>query len=139
MKRRRSFERYRNSGLILNSLVDIALALVIAFIVSIPIFFETGIFVSAPGVTRAGTGESGSDIKANIFLTNDGKIILNEAQVSYENLADLLPRLMQRSIERRVIVAAEDQVKYERVMLVLDMAKQSGAADVALLRTRRQK
>lgn len=123
--------------MILNSLVDVALSLVIAFMVSMPLFFESGIFVSAPAAARTGANEPGSDIKANIFLTNDGKILLNEAQVSYENLTELLPRLLQRSVERRVVVAAEDQVKYDRVMRVLDIAKQSGAADLALLRTRR--
>lgn len=139
MQRRATAESYRNSGLILNSLVDIALSLVIAFIVSMPIFFESGIFVSAPGAVRAAAKEPGSDIKANIFITNDGRIILNEAQVSFENLSELLPRLLQRSVERRVIVAAEEQVKYDRVMKILDLAKQCGAADIALLRTRRVK
>ncbi|MEO0067595.1 MAG: biopolymer transporter ExbD [candidate division WOR-3 bacterium] len=137
--RRRGWEPRRNPGLVLNSLVDIALSLVIAFMVSMPLFFETGIFVSAPGAIKAGVNEPGSDIKANVYLTNDGRILLNEAQVSFENLAELLPRLLQRSIERRVVVAAEDLVKYERVMMVLDIAKQAGAADVALLRTRKAK
>ncbi|MGQ9707656.1 MAG: ExbD/TolR family protein [bacterium] len=137
--RRRGFEPRRNPGLILNSLVDVALSLVIAFMVSMPLFFESGIFVSAPGAVRAGANEPGSDIKANVYLTNDGRILLNEAQVSFENLSELLPRLLQRSVERRVIVSAEDQVKYERVMQVLDLAKQSGAADLSLLRTRRLK
>ncbi len=136
---RRRVEPRRNPGLILNSLVDIALSLVIAFMVSMPLFFETGIFVSAPGVIPSGANEPGSDIKANVYLTNDGRILLNEAQVSFENLSELLPRLLQRSIERRVVVAAEDQVKYDRVMRILDLAKQAGAADLALLRTRRQK
>ncbi len=138
MMRRLKIEPRRNTGLILNSLVDVALSLVIAFMVSMPLFFETGIFVSAPGAVRAKSNEPSSDIKANIFLTNDGKIFLNEARVSYENLRELLPRLLQRSAERRVIVAAEEGVKYDRVMQVLDLAKQSGAADLALLRTRRK-
>ncbi|MEO0081122.1 MAG: biopolymer transporter ExbD [candidate division WOR-3 bacterium] len=134
---RHRHERPPRTELILTSLVDIALSLVIGFIVSLPLFFETGIFVSAPGVTRAGASEPGSDIKANIFVANDGRILLNEAEVSYENLADLLPKLLERSVERKVVVAADDQVKYNRVMKVLDIAKQAGAADLALLRKRR--
>ena len=55
--RRRHVERRRNDGLIVNSLVDIALSLVIGFMVSMPIFFENGIFVSAPGVAQAGGAE----------------------------------------------------------------------------------
>ncbi|MCX7732594.1 MAG: biopolymer transporter ExbD [candidate division WOR-3 bacterium] len=135
--RRRSLERPRPSGLILNSLVDVALSLVIAFMVSMPLFFESGIFVSAPSAARAGANEPGSDIKANIYITKEGKILLNEAQVSFDNLSELLPKLLQRSVERRVVVAAEEGVRYEQVMRILDLAKQAGAADLALLRTRR--
>lgn len=137
--RRRSRPGPARTELILTSLVDIALSLVIGFIVSLPLFFETGIFVSAPGVARAGASEQGSDVKANIFITNDGRVLLNEAQVSYGNLAELLPRLLDRSLERKVVVAADEQVKYNRVMKVLDIAKQAGAADLALLRRRRTK
>ncbi len=135
--RRRNLERPRPSGLILNSLVDVALSLVIAFMVSMPLFFESGIFVSAPGAARAGANEPGSDIKANIYITKEGKILLNEAQVSFDNLSELLPKLLQRSVERRVVVAAEEGVRYEQVMRILDLAKQAGAVDLALLRTRR--
>jgi len=135
--RRRSRQGPQKTELILTSLVDVALSLVIGFIVALPLFFETGIFVSAPGASRAVGGEEGSDIKANIFVTNDGKIMLNEAQVSYENLAELLPRLLERSVDRKVVVAADEQVRYNRVMRVLDIAKQAGAADLALLRRRR--
>jgi biopolymer transport protein TolR len=134
--RRRPIEPRKNE-LILTSLVDVALSLVIGFMVAMPLFFETGIFVSAPGVARAGTSEPGSDIKANVFLTNDGRILLNETEVSDQQLSDLLPKLLDRSVEKRVVVATDDQVVYDRVMRVLDLAKQSGAADLALLRKRR--
>ncbi|MFO7675948.1 MAG: biopolymer transporter ExbD [bacterium] len=124
------------SELNLTSLVDVALALVIGFIVSIPLFFETGIFVSAPGVARAEATEEGSDVKANIYIDNDGRIFLNEAVVSGDNLADLLPRLLERSLEKRVVVSSGDMVQYDAVIRILDIAKQSGAADLALLRRR---
>jgi biopolymer transport protein ExbD len=135
--RRRHVERRRNDGLIVNSLVDVALSLVIGFMVSMPIFFENGIFVSAPGVAQAGGAvPSGSDIKANIFLANDGRILLNEVPVPEDSLRVLLPRLLDRSIERRVVISNENLVLYDAVVRVMDMAKQVGANDVAWLRTK---
>ncbi|MBM3332476.1 biopolymer transporter ExbD [candidate division WOR-3 bacterium] len=135
--RRRHEEHRRNDGLIVNSLVDIALALVIGFMVAMPIFFENGIFVSAPGVAQAGGAvPSGSDIKANVFLANDGRILLNEITVSEDSLRVLLPRLLDRSVERRVVISNENLVLYDAVVRVMDMAKQTGASDVAWLRTR---
>jgi len=123
-------------GLILNSLVDIALSLVIGFIVAIPLFFESGIFVNAPGVA-SGAATEVSDIKVNIHLLNDGGILLNEELVSYEKLEELLPQLLARSLEKRVIVSTDSEVTYERVIQILDLAKQKGAGELALLRSRR--
>lgn len=105
--------------------------------VAMPLFFETGIFVSAPGASRVAASEQGSDIKANIYIANDGRILLNEALVSYENLSELLPRLIARSVERRVVISADTLVVYDQVIRLMDMAKQAGAGDVALLRVRR--
>ncbi|MFO7650432.1 MAG: biopolymer transporter ExbD [bacterium] len=135
MKRRR--HETRHDQLILTSLVDIALSLVIGFLVAMPLFFESGIFVSAPGVSRAGSDEEGSDIKANVYINAEGDILLNESPVTFEQLAEFLPKLLDRSVERRVIVSTDEAVRYEQVMQVLDLAKQSGAADLALLRKRR--
>ena len=135
--RRRHVERRKNSGLIINSLVDVALSLVIWFMVSMPVFFENGIFVSAPGVAQAGGAvPSGSDIKANIFLANDGRILLNEIAVPEDSLRVLLPRLLDRSVARRVVISNEERVLYDVVVRVMDMAKQVGANDVAWLRTK---
>jgi len=96
-------------------------------------FFETGIFVSQPGVAKAKPGQE-SDIKVNIHLTNDGKIFLNEKPIPATVLPDLLPRLLARSVTRRVIISSEDRVRYNDVVQILDMAKQAGAADLCLLR-----
>ena len=123
-------------GLILNSLVDIALSLVIGFIVTIPLFFESGIFVNTPGVAKAGASDV-SDIKVNIHLLDDGAILLNEEIVSYERLAELLPELLARSVARKVIVSTDANVRYEQVVAILDLAKQKGAGQLALLRSKR--
>jgi biopolymer transport protein ExbD len=134
-RKRLKFEK-QPQGLILNSLVDIALSLVIGFIVTIPLFFESGIFVNAPGVAKASSGDV-SDIKVNIHLLDDGSILLNEEIVTYERLEELLPELLARSVARKVIISTDPNVRYESVIQVLDLAKQKGAGELALLRSRR--
>lgn len=119
--------------MILNSLVDIALALVIGFIVTIPYFFESGIFVNTPSVTKAAAGQA-TDIKANIHLLDDGQILLNQEDVTYEKLQELLPQLLARSVERKVTITADRYVIYNQVIKILDLAKQSGAGQLCLLR-----
>lgn len=133
--RRRHKFSHPPGELILNSLVDVALALVIGFIVTIPYFFESGIFVNTPGVAKA-QGSEATDIKANVHLTDDGRIILNEEEVSYERLQELLPKLLARSVERKVTITSDQHVLYNSVVKVLDLAKQSGAGQLCLLRKR---
>lgn len=136
--RRHKRLRYESEpqGLILNSLVDIALSLVIGFIVTIPLFFESGIFVNTPGVAKAGASDV-SDIKVNIHVLDDGSILLNEEIVTYDRLAELLPELLARSVARKVIVSTDANVRYEQVVSILDLAKQKGAGQLALLRSKR--
>ncbi len=62
--------------------------------------------------------------------------MLNEELVTYERLEELLPELLARSIARKVIISTEPDVRYERVIHVLDLAKQNGAGELALLRSR---
>jgi biopolymer transport protein ExbD len=134
MARKRIKHEVRREGLILTSIVDIALALVIGFIVALPFFFESGIFVSQPGVVKAEAGQA-SDVKVNIFLTNDGKIILNERTMTKQELTDLLPKLLARSMSKQVIIGSDDRVRYDDVVQILDLAKQAGAANLCLIRT----
>lgn len=138
MRKKRIQHDVKKEGLILTSIVDIALALVIGFIVALPFFFETGIFVSQPSVTKAAPGRE-TDVKVNILLTNDGNIVLNnERIISKESLTTILPKLLARSVSKRVIVSSEEKVRYDDVVQILDLAKQSGAANLCLLRQRKK-
>ncbi|MBM3315497.1 hypothetical protein FJY71_06635 [candidate division WOR-3 bacterium] len=136
--RRRPRESRANEGLILTSLVDVALSLVIGFMAAMPFFFENGIFVSAPGAARATANQAGSTVTANIFITNDGRVMLNESQVNEQQLADLVPRLLNRTADRRVYLSNEDSVAYAVVVKIMDMVKKADStASLAWLRTRR--
>lgn len=137
--RRRRHEPRANEGLILNSLVDIALSLVIGFMVSMPFFFENGIFVSAPGTARAAADQAGSTVTANIYITNDGRVMLNESQVDEEELFEFIPRLLNRTIDRRVYLSNDDSVAYSAVVRIMDIVKRADStASLAWLRTRRR-
>ncbi|MEO0073224.1 MAG: biopolymer transporter ExbD [candidate division WOR-3 bacterium] len=137
--RGRRRETRTNEGLILNSLVDIALSLVIGFMVSMPFFFENGIFVSAPSTARAAADQAGSTVTANIYITNDGRVMLNESQIDEHDLLELIPRLLNRTIDRRVYISNDDSVAYSAVIRIMDLVKRADStASLAWLRTRRR-
>jgi biopolymer transport protein ExbD len=133
--------------LIITSLVDIALCLVLGFMVSMPAFIESGIFVTSPSVSRGGAESAAAapadDIKVNIYLSDptpdspDGRIFLNEEAVTRDYLIKTLPQLLARSADRKVIIGTDFNVVYGRVVRVLDWAKQAGAGQLCLLRRAR--
>jgi len=138
---RRRREKHQRGELIITSLVDIALCLVLGFMVSMPAFIESGIFVTPSVLTKsagaAGDAQPGDDIKVSIYLPDDSRIFLNEDVVSQEELIADLPNLLARSVDRKVIVGTGPDVTYDRVIKVLDWAKQAGAEKLALLRRAR--
>jgi len=118
----------------ITSLVDISLTLVIGFIVALPYFFESGIFVSQAKLTKATDNSLVPELKVNIYLTKDGEIILNEKKVNFDVFKKLLPHLLERSWEKKVLISADSQVKYEKIINILDFCKESGAKELILIR-----
>ncbi|RKY95976.1 MAG: hypothetical protein DRQ06_02500 [Candidatus Hydrothermota bacterium] len=130
---KRKYEGIKRGRVNIVPLVDVSLSLLIMFVVSLPFVFETGIFVNAPGVV-ATKGKPSSDVKVNIYLKSDGSILLNDEPVDRKELEKLLPELLRRSADRKVIVSADTSVDYERVIEVLDLSKEKGAAELVILR-----
>lgn len=118
----------------ITSLVDVALSLVIFFIVTLPLLLETGIFIKAPTMQLVSRDQPGTEFKVHIYLTEGGEYFLNEQSVTREELEDLTEKLLKRSIEKLAVIRADGAVVHERVVEVLDMVRQKGALKLALVR-----
>lgn len=118
----------------ITSLVDIALSLVIFFIVTLPALLESGIFVKAPGVTPVGSTEQVDEFKVAIYLKADGTYLLNEEPIEKEQMGPLIELLLQRSVDKMVVVRADGAVSHGDVVEILDLAKEKKALRLALLR-----
>jgi len=137
-KRKSLSEESKKVGINLAPLVDISLSLVVIFIVSLPFILESGIFVSKGAVRKGVKTESvtETDVKVNIYLRSDGVILLNERPIPLGMLGDILARLFERSLTKDVILSADSTVIYKRVIEVIDIAKQSGAQEIFILKRR---
>jgi len=120
------------------SLVDIALSLVIFFIVTLPALLESGIFVRAPGVQNVGGQDPGDDVKVSIYIRSlpGDQIVyeLNKEPVERIELPGLMEALLARSADKIVMIRADGAVSHGHVVDVLDLAKRKEAASLALLR-----
>ncbi|GEM_PF-244963 len=139
-----SRKEHHSSKANITSLIDIALSLVIFFIVTLPAMLESGIFVKAPGVEKVSGGPS-DEFKVSIYLKQDGTYYLNDEQVATkETIGELkdaigqrIEELLMRSTSKLVIVKADGEVSHGAVVEMLDLAKQKEAAKLALIQGKR--
>ncbi len=117
-------------------LVDICLVLVIIFLIFAPAIYLSGITVTRAKATKTELQQTATEVKVNIYLPVDGRIILNEEEVDMAQLETLVRELLLRSPTKTVTVSADDDVIHDRVVSVLDLARQCGAASLCVLKRR---
>ena len=118
----------------LTSLVDVSLTLVIIFMVSYPLVMQSGINVSTPTLQKAKTVLEETELKAMINLKENDQVELNGSLVDYNILPDSLRLLLLASNKKIVLVSAEENVLHDRVVEVLDLAKQCGADKLSIVK-----
>lgn len=119
--------------------INVALLLVLFFMMSAPMMYHSGITISAPSLSKAAGQKKETEIKVNVHITDEGQIVLNKELVSEEQFPQLLAELLARSTSRIVLVSADDNVPHQSVVTVLDLAKQKGALKLAILKRKKRK
>lgn len=114
-------------------LVDIALVLVIIFMAVAPFVFQAGIQVSSSRVGAA-KGLAAQAENVTVLIAKDGSLTVNGEKATWENLSGKIRTHLVRSRDKLVMVAATPDNTVGQVVEALDVAKQSGAAKVAILR-----
>ncbi len=114
-------------------LVDVSLVLVIIFMAVAPFVFQAGIPVNSSRVGVA-TGLAVQKENVTVTLARDGALKVNGEATTWAALAAAIRRHLATSADRLVMVAAQPENVVGQVVEILDTAKQSGAAKVAILR-----
>lgn len=117
-------------------LVDICLVLVIVFLIFAPAIYLAGITVTRAKTAKTEEQQAPTEVKVNVFLSADGRIILNEEEVDAEKLEEIVRELLLRSATKTVTVSADPVVLHDRVVWALDLARQSGAINLCVLKRR---
>lgn len=109
-------------------LVDVALVLLIIFMVTAPMIIEGHMPVRLP---RAATGEQMSKLGLVVSISADGTVEVGGKAVSRGQIAaEIKSRLS--SPELPVIIRGDESVPYGVVATVLDAAREAGALKLAL-------
>ena len=121
----------------LTSLIDVALVLVVIFMVMTPMIMQSNITVSTPAVGQAAAGSAEqTELRAEVYLKQDGEVLINSVPVASTALTDSLRYLLSKSKRKLVVISADEQVIHDRVVATLDAARQAGAKDLSIVKRR---
>lgn len=117
----------------LTPLIDVCLVLVVILLVATPLAFESAIAVrNAVEAGRKAEQKSKSE-RIEVRVLDDATVELNRKPMARSLLGAELGPLLAESVTRRVVVSCAPGVAHGSFVNVLDQAKLSGAADIAVL------
>jgi biopolymer transport protein ExbD len=134
--RKSNIEDYEDSvGKIpITPMINVALLLVLFFMMTAPAIFMSGIGVKNPTLVKGGNSSDDTELKVNVYIDEKNRIHLNERLIEREEFPDMVAELLGRSVSRIVVVSAYPTIPIQEVVTILDISKQKGALKLVLLR-----
>lgn len=117
------------SDINITPLTDVALVLLIIFMVTTPMILAGGINVKLPTAT---TADSTPQRNITISLTQENKVYLNDRETGFDGLQSALEQFLKHEKDKTVILNADKTVMHGQVVRALDIAKKAGAVKLAI-------
>ena len=111
-------------------LVDVMLVLLIIFMVTAPLL-TVGVPVDLPKTDAKPITDPGEPLVVSV--KGDGKIFLQETEITLDTLAPKLAAITQNKQDTRIFVRGDKNVDYGRIMEVMGNLSVSGFNKVALI------
>ncbi len=111
-------------------LIDVALILLIIFMVITPFLVQSQIGVQLPKSTQG--SQPPQDNVIRIQISADGGLALEGKQIKISGLEKELTLRLSRSYKKTVLVQADKTVDIEKVIAVLDAAKKLGVTKLGI-------
>ena|SRR5580700_7699583 len=109
---------------------DVLLVLLVIFMVTTPLIIQGQIHVKLP---RAQSGAPLTPEKpVTLTLTALGKLYLNDAELSFQDLPGFLATALKNREDKTVIINADTNSTHGKVVELLDAAKAAGATKLAI-------
>jgi biopolymer transport protein ExbD len=121
MPRRRNggAEHSLSAEINVTSLVDVALTLLVIFLITAPIL-QGGVEVNVP---KAEVASMEAPQGVMVTMTRDERLYIGEAQVPWEQFASALTDVVRKEQARNLYLKADEGVPYGRVLRVLGAMK----------------
>ncbi len=117
------------SGINVTPLVDVVLVLLVIFLMTAPVLYQSAIKVQLP---KAATGEEASKSPLNFTLNSSGEVFWNNEQLTWEALGEKLKAMGEQTAETTAMISADQTTPHGNVIRLMDVLRQYGLTRFAL-------
>ena len=114
-------------------LIDVSLVLVVILLLATPLAFEAAFAMRETGQTARSASEQMDLSRVELQILSDSEVRVNRTVVKMAVLEATLRPLLSGGSARNVTVDCADAVSHGTFVTVLDVAKASGAGDIAVV------
>ena len=117
----------------LTPLIDVCLVLVVILLLATPIGFEAAIGMRKASAEARSAKVQSPEERIEVHILDDTHLEVNRVPVPPDSLNLVLEPRIAASTTKRVVIDCENSVTHGTFVNVLDRAKQSGAAEIAVV------
>jgi len=127
-KKKSRSRRIATSEITLTPLIDVALTLLVIFMITAPMV-QNGIKVDLP---QGNSKEVGSQQELVVTMSKDEKLFFNSYPIERKELVQSVQKALSQRDDIPVYVRADESLSYGRVIEIVDELKQAGVKYVAM-------
>ena len=118
------------SGINVTPLVDVVLVLLVIFLMTAPVLYQSAIKVQLP---KARSGEEASaKSPLNFTINAEGKVYWNGEELSWDKLSDRLKAMGPKLSDETAMISADQATPHGIVIKLMDALRTSGLVRFAL-------
>lgn len=110
-------------------LVDVVLVLLIIFLITAPVLYQSAIKVQLPKVK---TAEDTQKTALNFFITKEGNLFWDKNPVDWKHLGEKLNTFGNNLTDKSAAINADEATPHGQVVKLMDILRQSGLTRFAL-------
>jgi len=110
------------AGINVTPLVDVVLVLLIIFLITAPVMYQSAIKVQLP---TAKSGEESAPKAIKFTLTKEGQLSWDDQVLTWEQLGPRLAQF-QKAPDQSVLISADEGTSHGTVVKLMDMLRQAG-------------
>ena len=118
----------------LTALIDIVFLLLIFFLLASSFVEQAGVAIIVPEIKSEGSALLPEVI---VQIDHTGNILIDETSVNIRQLTTILRLRLKSLAKDNVVIQADRRVEYDKVVQVIDAAKQAGAKNLILVTKRK--